>query len=125
VKFSPTERAALVAFLQTLGSEGGPPTRILPVATDVSEPAKRVRTVTQDDKKFFPAHVELRAGQGLWVLNNDTRTHNIRVFDDALDFDSGAQEPGETVEIEFPKEGTFLVFCGIHPRMELWVDVRP
>jgi cytochrome c peroxidase len=59
----------------------------------------------------------------MWILNNDTRTHNVRIFDAELDFDSGAQEPGETVEIAFPKEGEFLVFCGIHPKMELWVDV--
>jgi cytochrome c peroxidase len=35
----------------------------------------------------------------------------------------GAQEPGETVEIAFPATGSFLVFCGIHPKMELYVDV--
>jgi cytochrome c peroxidase len=45
------------------------------------------------------------------------------VFDSKLDFDSGAQEPGETVEMTFPKPGSYLVFCGIHPRMELKVDV--
>ena len=37
----------------------------------------------------------------------------------------GAQEPGETVEIAFPTSGSFLVFCGIHPKMELYVDVAP
>jgi cytochrome c peroxidase len=61
----------------------------------------------------------------LWIVNNDTRTHNVRIFDSALDFDSGAQEPGETVEIAFPATGSFLVFCGIHPKMELYVDVAP
>ena len=40
-----------------------------------------------------------------------------------LDFDSGAQEPGETVQIAFPQAGSYLVFCGIHPKMELTVDV--
>src|SRR4029077_17319231 len=49
----------------------------------------------------------------------------VRIFDPALDFDSGAQEPGETVEIDFPATGSFLVFCGIHPKMELYVDVVP
>jgi cytochrome c peroxidase len=49
----------------------------------------------------------------------------VRIFDPALDFDSGAQEPGETVEIDFPAAGSFLVFCGIHPKMELYVDVAP
>jgi cytochrome c peroxidase len=80
-------------------------------------------TVTQDDKAFNPRHVALKLGERLWVVNNDTRTHNVRVFDDALDFDAGAQEPGETVEVAFPAAGSFLVFCGIHPKMELHVDV--
>jgi plastocyanin len=35
------------------------------------------------------------------------------------------EEPGETVEIGFPAAGSFLVFCGIHPKMELYVDVVP
>jgi hypothetical protein len=27
------------------------------------------------------------------------------------------------MEIGFPVGGSFLVFCGIHPKMELYVDV--
>jgi hypothetical protein len=26
------------------------------------------------------------------------------------------------MEIGFPVEGSFLVFCGIHPKMELYAD---
>ena len=68
--------------------------------------------------------MRFRVAERPWILNNDTRTHNIRVFDPKLDFDSGAQEPGETVEMmTFPKTGSYLVFCGIHPKMELNDDV--
>jgi plastocyanin len=35
----------------------------------------------------------------------------------------GAREPGETMEIGFPAAGSFLVFCGIHPKMEPYVEV--
>ena len=124
LSLSPRERDALVAFLKTLTSEGEPQ---LP-ATIVAEksrpvPAARVTSISQHDKMFTPTHVRVRRGERLWFLNNDTRTHNIRVFDEKLDFDSGAQEPGETVEIAFPKAGSYLVFCGIHPKMELTVDV--
>src|SRR5439155_17321716 len=86
-------------------------------------PGAHGRTVSQDDKAIHPRHIALKRGQRLWVVNNDTRTHNIRIFNPALDFDSGAQEPGETVQIAFPRSGSFLVFCGIHPKMELYVDV--
>jgi cytochrome c peroxidase len=125
LELSPAERAALIAFLGTLTSEAepAPPDRIVPGKAGPTVPAERVSTVSQDDKAFHPSHIALPRGGRLWIVNNDTRTHNVRVFDPALDFDSGAQEPGETVEIAFPAVGTFLVFCGIHPRMELYVDV--
>jgi cytochrome c peroxidase len=125
LRLTQAERADLIAFLGTLTSESDPglPNTIVPVKGGPTTPAERVSTVSQDDKNFHPAHIALPRGARLWIVNNDTRTHNVRVFDPALDFDSGAQEPGETVEIAFPSSGSFLVFCGIHPKMELYVDV--
>jgi cytochrome c peroxidase len=122
---SDSERANLIAFLGTLTSETEPtlPTQIVAGKSGPSTPAARVSTVSQDDKTFHPKHVALKRGAKLWIVNNDSRTHNIRIFSPALDFDSGAQEPGETVQVAFPKTGSFLVFCGIHPKMELYVDV--
>ncbi len=86
-------------------------------------PVAAVNVSPSTKRHSSPTMCAPSAGSRLWFLNNDTRTHNIRVFDPALDFDSGAQEPGETVEIAFPDAGSFLVFCGIHPKMELNVDV--
>ena len=122
---SATERTELIAFLGTLTSEAEPalPEKIIAGRSGPNAPASRVSTVSQDDKTFHPRHVALKRGERLWIVNNDTRTHNIRIFNPALDFDSGAQEPGETVQIAFPRSGSFLVFCGIHPKMELYVDV--
>jgi cytochrome c peroxidase len=124
ISLNAEEQAALVAFLGTLTTESDP----APPSTIVAEesrpvPAAKVTTISQHDKLFTPTHVRIRRGEKLWILNNDSRTHNVRVFDPKLDFDSGAQEPGETVEIAFPKSGSYLVFCGIHPKMELAVDV--
>jgi cytochrome c peroxidase len=125
LELSDAERADLIAFLGTLTSEGEPmlPDKIVPGTEGPTAPAQHVSTVSQDDKAFSPTHIALSRGARLWIINNDTRTHNVRIFDPALDFDSGAQEPGETVEIAFPAAGSFLVFCGIHPKMELYVDV--
>jgi cytochrome c peroxidase len=119
------ERADLLAFLGTLDSAGDPrpPVAVVPGPGRPTAPASFVTTVSQHEKRFDPAHIALKQGARLWILNNDTRTHNVRVFDPKLEYDSGAQEPGETVEIAFPREGEFLVFCGIHPKMELWVEV--
>jgi cytochrome c peroxidase len=127
LKLSEAERADLIAFLGTLTGEGEPalPANIVAVKSGPSGPAQKVTTVSQDDKAFYPSHIALPRGERLWIVNNDSRTHNVRIFDSALDFDSGAQEPGETVEISFPAAGSFLLFCGIHPKMELYVDVAP
>lgn len=119
------ERGNLLSFLKTLTSENprAVPASITPGRAPPLPPVSMVNVITQHDKAFSPTHVALTPGSRLWFLNNDTRTHNIRVFHPNLDFDSGGQEPGETVEIAFPDEGSFLVFCGIHPKMELTVDV--
>jgi cytochrome c peroxidase len=120
------ERTDLIAFLKTLTSEDEPslPSKIIVGKSGPAGAAVRVSTVSQDEKQFHPGHIALKRGERLWIVNNDTRTHNVRIFDPKLDFDSGAQEPGETVQITFPKTGSFLVFCGIHPKMELYVDVK-
>jgi cytochrome c peroxidase len=124
ITLSADEQAALVAFLGSLTGEGDPQPPSSIVARETKAvPAEHVTSVSQHDKQFTPTHAAIRRGERLWILNNDTRTHNVRVFDPKLDFDSGAQEPGETVEIAFPKAGSYLVFCGIHPKMEITVDV--
>jgi len=125
LKLSGDERSALLAFLATLSSdsEPQPPAAILAQTVRPADKAVSVTTISQHEKQFSPTHVAIKRGSHLWILNNDSRTHNVRVFDPKLEFDSGAQEPGETVEIAFPATGSFLVFCGIHPKMELTVDV--
>jgi cytochrome c peroxidase len=125
LKLSDDQRSALLAFLGTLSSDDAPapPATIAAQTVRATEAAVGVSTISQHEKQFSPTHVAIKRGSRLWILNNDTRTHNVRVFDPKLDFDSGAQEPGETVEIAFPASGSFLVFCGIHPKMELHVDV--
>ena len=124
---SDDERAGLVAFLGTLSSErpprpdasigftGAPVAAPVPVATS---------EVVQRDKAFMPAAVRVKRGEALHIINDDTRPHNVRVFDPRLTFDSGLQEPGETARITFPESGTFDVFCAIHPSMKLKVKVE-
>jgi cytochrome c peroxidase len=68
--------------------------------------------------------VQLKAGQSLTVLNDDTRTHNVRIFHPRLDYNSGAQEPHQSVTVPFADPGTYEAFCGIHPSMRLTVEVK-
>jgi cytochrome c peroxidase len=79
--------------------------------------------VSQKDKAFNPTELDIQVGETVVLHNDDTRTHNIRVYHPQLDFNSGAQEPGEDVRITFDDPGTYYVTCGIHPQMELKVEV--
>jgi cytochrome c peroxidase len=129
LKLTERERADLVAFLESLSSEAPPRASTeawVGAAAPPARPppAKDATVVSQANKLFAPAHVRLRAGQTLTVLNDDTRTHNVRIFDPRFDFNSGAQEPNESVSVRFPVAGTFEAFCGIHPSMRLTVDVQ-
>jgi cytochrome c peroxidase len=128
LRLSDGERADLIAFLETLSSDqppqpsleawvGNPTPAALPPAADT-------RRISQVNKMFAPAHVKLKTGETLTVLNDDTRTHNVRIFDPRFDFNSGAQEPREGISIRFPVAGTFEAFCGIHPSMRLTIEVE-
>jgi len=79
--------------------------------------------VSQKDKAFDPTEARIAVGETVVLHNDDERTHNIRVFHPKMDFNSGSQEPGEDVRLTFDQPGTYYVTCGIHPQMELKVEV--
>ena len=125
---SERERSDLVTFLEALSSETPPqPSReawvsaAMPVART---PPADTTLVSEANKLFHPQYVRVRSGELLSVLNDDTRTHNVRIYDPRFDYNSGAQEPRETVTIRFPGPGTFEAFCAIHPSMRLTVVVE-
>ena len=108
LKLTDAERADLIAFLGTLTSDGS--AALARPDRAGRKPARRCRPsrsapCRRTTRRSIPTISRLPRGGRLWIVNNDTRTHNVRVFDPALDFDSGAQEPGETVEITFPRTG--------------------
>jgi cytochrome c peroxidase len=128
LRLTDAERSNLVAFLQSLSSDTPPQPSAEPWVGGGRAPAPPppadASVVSQLNKTFTPGHVRLKAGETLTVLNDDIRTHNVRIFHARLDFNSGAQEPRESVTIPFPEAGTFEAFCGIHPSMRLTVEVE-
>jgi cytochrome c peroxidase len=128
IKLSDRERADLVAFLEALSSEIPPePSREpwvhAPEPVQQSLP-KDTTVVSQANKLFSPHYVRVKSGQALTILNDDNRTHNVRIYDPRLDYNSGAQEPREAITVRFPTAGTFEAFCAIHPSMRLTVEVE-
>ncbi|MDJ1156948.1 cytochrome c peroxidase [Chelatococcus sp. SYSU_G07232] len=119
------ERAQLVAFLNALSSDDPPRAASLPPTVQASapEPGVSATTVSQKNKTFAPGSIRLVAGTGLTIVNDDTRTHNVRVDDPRLAYNSAAQEPGDKVVLTFGEPGFYTVTCGIHPQMRLTVEV--
>jgi cytochrome c peroxidase len=123
-----TERADLVAFLETPSSEDPPKAsteawarRGAPV---VEHRAVDGTLVSQRNRMFTPAAIKIHREERLTILNDDTRTHNVRISSRLFDFNSGAQEPGEIVALQFEHRGLFEAHCGIHPTMRLRIEVE-
>lgn len=129
LQLSDAERQDLIAFLEALSSEAPPsPSQEAWVVSSAGQPqpppAASVNVVHQAGKQFTPARVAIAAGEALTVLNDDTRTHNVRIFDPRFDYNSGAQEPQQSLQVKLPGPGTYEAFCGIHPTMRLTIEVR-
>lgn len=125
VTLTQPERAALLAFLATLSSENPPVPAPLVAAGPAAPPAAREGTViSQKDKLFQPSAVRVHAGQSLTIVNDDVRTHNVRLDTGPRPFNSGAQEPGQSVTLPFARPGRYELYCGIHPAMRLDVSVE-
>ncbi|MFL4994580.1 MAG: cytochrome c peroxidase [Microvirga sp.] len=127
IALTATERGQLVAFLNTLSSQEPPRPASLPAkAMAIGVPASAVATsmVSQKDRRFSPGAVLLRVGQALRIVNDDSRTHNVRIDGPGMSYSSDAQNPGDTVTIGFDKPGRYEAICGIHPDMHLSVDVK-
>ncbi|MFC6742023.1 methylamine utilization protein [Methylobacterium tardum] len=81
--------------------------------------------VSQKGKRFGPEAVNLRPGERVTIVNDDSNfVHHAYVEAPDLAYDSGDIEPGGRAVITFPKEGDFFVLCGVHPKMKLAVHVR-
>jgi cytochrome c peroxidase len=125
---SPSEREQLVGFLNALSSEDPPRPKSMPPSIQRigGSGAATVATtiVSERERRFTPGAVAIGVGQALTIVNDDTRTHNVRVDDPRMSFSSEAQEPGGKVVLTFDQEGTFTAICGIHPDMRLEVTAR-
>lgn len=96
---------------------------IAAVATSVVWAADAVM-VSQRDRKFTPDRLTVARGAVVRIVNDDRVTHHIYVSASGMNFDSGEQPIGTTVDVRFDRAGTFQVLCAIHPTMRLRVTVE-
>jgi plastocyanin len=86
--------------------------------------AAAVHKIAQKGRMFSAAEITIAAGDSILFTNEDEFLHQIYVDSPSLPFDSDEQRPGQTIEVRFPRSGTFPVRCHIHPKMLLTVSVR-
>lgn len=85
--------------------------------------AAPIVTVSQQNQAFAVASLRISQGEAVHFTNDDRFLHQIYVKAPSITFESEEQEPGKTVDIQFPKTGLFEVRCHIHPKMLLRVEV--
>lgn len=93
------------------------------IATSAALAATMV-SVVQKGRAFASQQVEIKAGDSIRFLNEDTFIHHVFLKSATMNYDSEEQEPGQSIEVRFPVAGTFNVHCEIHPKMSLQVNVR-
>lgn len=80
--------------------------------------------VSQHNRKFWPATLDLPKGRVIRIVNDDRVTHHIYVDAPGMSYDSGEMPVGTSLMLEFDHEGVFPVRCAIHPTMHLDVTVH-
>lgn len=93
------------------------------VASFVPDETKQI--ISQKGRRFGPSAVYLRIDEDLYIQNDDDDlVHDAYVDSPDFTYESGDINPGATAVIAFPKEGDFLILCGVHPSMKLVVHVQ-
>ncbi|MDR3539004.1 MAG: hypothetical protein P4L71_21090 [Acetobacteraceae bacterium] len=80
--------------------------------------------VSQHNRKFWPATMDLPKGGVIRIVNDDRVTHHVYVDASGMSYDSGEMPVGTSLTLEFDHEGVFPVRCAIHPTMHLDVTVH-
>jgi plastocyanin len=79
--------------------------------------------VLQQDKKFSPTKLKIKAGDTVNFKNEDAFFHNVFSLSDVQTFDLGSYPKGQSKPVTFDKPGTIEVECSIHPEMKLIIEV--
>ena len=98
---------------------------LIVTGTAVTAMSDAEHLVSQKGRQFQPGAISLHPGEHVTIVNDDgDLIHHAYIDAPDLTYDSGDQEPGGKAVITFPKDGDFLVLCGIHPKMKLAVHVQ-
>lgn len=86
--------------------------------------AAEALTVSQFNRQFSPTQLRIERGVTVHIVNDDNVTHHVFVNAPGMQFDSGEQPVGKTVDLTFDRAGTYTIQCAIHPTMRLKIVVE-
>ncbi len=97
---------------------------LVALGVGVAALAAEVVTVVQRDRNFQTPAITIAAGDTVRITNEDPFIHQLYTETSQFSFDTGEQQTGQDMLVEFPVAGTYEVRCRIHPRMLLAVTVQ-
>lgn len=77
-------------------------------------------TITEKGFAFEPTSLEVKAGDTVTFMNQDSAPHNVKIDGKEL----GTQNQGESVTWNAEKAGSFPYNCTIHPSMTGTIVVK-
>ncbi len=80
--------------------------------------------IIQKDRTFNVTELEIKAGDSITFINEDTVMHNLYSRAPENKFEIKRQDPGQSSTITFPTAGAIKVRCAIHPTMTITVNVK-
>ena len=81
------------------------------------------QVVHQQGRAFSSDGINVKKGEPLTFLNDDSVPHNIMSASKGNEFNLGSQLPGTSTDVTFKEAGDVQVICAIHPRMKMMVKV--
>lgn len=89
--------------------------------------AGKEHVVTQKDKQFSVASLDIKVGDSVKFVNADNTTHQImyKVGDEKKSTMQKSGDPEATAVVQsFGKAENVVVRCAIHPKMKLEINVK-
>ena len=81
------------------------------------------RTISQKGKVFSETELEIRRGDTLVFVNDDTVPHNVLSTTPGNVFNLGLITPGHSTPVTFEKAGDIKIICAMHPSMKMSLKV--
>jgi cytochrome c peroxidase len=101
-----------------------PVAALLLLAAFGARAADPITVVEQKDRAFTTREIHIHPGDTVRFHNGDDFSHQVYTQSPSFSFDSDESAPGDQVDILFAIAGKFQVYCHIHPKMRLDVDVK-